>query len=69
MPRALNVALAWIATIAGMAEILFYVPRSWLIALSVIVSAILTWLLLHRFGVSRKAIARSADQRRRQLGY
>jgi hypothetical protein len=69
MPRTLNVALAWIATAAGAAEILFYLPRTWLIALSVPITAVVTWLLLHKFGVSRRAIVRAAEQRRRQLGY
>lgn len=69
MPRTLNVALAWIATTAGVAEILFYLPRSWLIAISVVTTAVVTWLLLHKFGVSRRAVTRSAERRRQQLGY
>jgi len=69
MPRALNAALAWMATAAGMAEILFYLPRTWLITIGVVLTAVVTWLLMHRFGISRKAIARAAEQRRRHLGY
>jgi hypothetical protein len=69
MPRTVNLALAWIATAAGAAEILFYLPRTWLIAISAVTTAGVTWLLLHKFGVSSRAIARNAEQRRRQLGY
>lgn len=69
MPRALNVALAWIATAAGVAEILFYLPRSWLITLLVVNAALLTWSLLHKYGISDGAIEREAERRRRELGY
>lgn len=69
MPRATNVALAWIATAAGVGEILFYLPRTWLIALAVVMTAVVTWLLLHKFGISHRTIAQDVEHQRRLLGY
>lgn len=69
MPRALNVLLAWIATALGMGEILFYLPRTLLVVLSICATAGITWALLHRFGIPRRSIQRAADRMRRELGY
>jgi len=69
MPRTLNVTLAWVATAVGIGEILFYLPRTLLVALSVVAIAALTWMLLHRFGVSRRSADADAERMRRECGY
>lgn len=69
MPRMLNVALAWIATAIGAAEILFYLPRTLLVMICVTAIALITWALLHRFGVSQRKVERDTERRRRELGY
>ena len=69
MPRALNVSLAWIATVLGAGEILFYLPRTLLVVLSICLTASITWALLHRFGIPRRSIEQAADRRRRECGY
>lgn len=69
MPRTLNVTLAWIATALGAGEILFYLPRTLLVALAILVTAGLSWMFLHRFGVSRDSIERAAEATRRAHGY
>ena len=62
-------SLAWIATGAGVVEILSWLPSGLLVALCVCTTAAVTWLLLHKFGVSRRAIERIADRKRRECGY
>jgi len=69
VPPLLNWMLAWIATAIGMAEILSWLPRSWLVTTSVIVVALLTWGALHRFGISRRRIHDQAAHNRAKLGY
>lgn len=69
MPRALNVTLAWIATALGAGEILFYLPRTFLVTLGICMAAAVTWALLHRFGVSRRSIEQATERERRENGY
>jgi 4-hydroxybenzoate polyprenyltransferase len=69
IPRPLNWLLAWIATAIGVAEALSWLPRSALITLGVIVVAVATWAILHRFSIPMRRIDTDAIDRRRKLGY
>lgn len=69
MPRVLNAIFAWIATGIGALEILSWLPSTALVALAVFITAIVTWFLLHKFGIPRRAIERSVERQRRECGY
>jgi hypothetical protein len=69
MPPRLNWTLAWIATIAGVLEIAFFLPRTILVSAAIVATALITWALLHRFGVPDRITKQAAERQRRNLGY